>query len=152
MMNRSFTTLVAVPSLLLSLGVAGTGCSSKGNGGGTLDSGSGALSDDGTCVTLTATSASDLACASDDDCMVAWTGTVCSCGCYCGGAAMNTAAQAREQSAIESLAPTANCTTPSCLCPGVYGSRCVAHQCTLCGNPAFEGVDGGPPSCAEDAG
>jgi hypothetical protein len=125
--------LAALPLALVALGaatVAGdttTGCSH--------------------CKTLPALSASDLSCNSDDDCAVVWSGTIC-CGCNCADTAANAATQARLQSELSS---ELNCGT-TCDCPGTVGARCFAHQCTLCGNPAFGPIPGQPAECSEDAG
>lgn len=98
------------------------------------------------CVTLPRHTGSDLACDSDNDCTATWSGTVC-CGCHCGNAPANTAAQARDQATLSSALN--DCTQPTCGCPAFYVARCFAHQCTLCGTALSGPFPGQPAACDE---
>jgi hypothetical protein len=99
------------------------------------------------CKTLPALSPSDLACNSNEDCATVWSGTIC-CGCNCPDTAANTATQARLQSELSSELSCGK----TCECPATVIARCIAHQCTLCGNPAFGPMSGSPAECDQDGG
>jgi hypothetical protein len=130
-----------VPLLFTALALLVPACSSSDKEGG------------GSCTTLPALTASELSCDTDQDCQPVWSGTYCSCGCYCAdGAAANAAGYARIASIIASLPADWNCSVPRCSCPALETARCIAHQCTACGNPAIGPLSGQPAACTADAG
>jgi hypothetical protein len=43
-----------------------------------------------------------------------------------------------------------SCSSPACECPAVSVPRCIAHRCTLCGNPEFAAYPS--TACDEDSG
>jgi hypothetical protein len=103
------------------------------------------------CVDFPAPSQGDLSCDTDEDCTLVPSGTECACDCNCGGVAANQAFLTK----LTTPPPFANtsCSRGSgCGCPAQYLSRCIAGQCTLCGNPTFGPIAGQPAACNDDAG
>jgi hypothetical protein len=92
--------------------------------------------------------ASDLACGSDQDCVLIRSGDVCPGDCGCGDSAVNTAAANRYQSEAASVA------SADCPCPFSGEPRCLGGSCTLCastpGQPA--GCDDSGVITVEDSG
>jgi hypothetical protein len=97
------------------------------------------------CIDLIVTPA-DLACTTDDDCMLGVAGMLCSIPCGCNSTALNQTAAATFASEISSsnLPPPNGCPGG---CPDFGQPRCLGSQCVLCG---FGGNN--PPGCNEDAG
>lgn len=86
--------------------------------------------DGASCVDIEVTSA-DLTCSTDDDCVRATIGVICSASCCPGGAPVNKAAAARIASEIEGAH-----FPPPMGCPGGCGAfgaeHCVEGVCTIC--------------------
>jgi hypothetical protein len=99
------------------------------------------------CVNVTI-SAADLACSNDNDCVSGESGDICNGDCYCGGTAMNKAAEQRATAETSSIA------FGTCHCP-LYGTpACRGGQCVLCGIDGCTdgGIEAGTGEGGEEGG
>lgn len=129
----SHTLFVLSTSLALAAGFLGA-CGGKqlggpGDGGSFGEGGVFTEPDGATCIDIVAASF-DQSCNQDSDCISITSGVLCSRDCLCGGGTINKSGEARYQSELDQLPPSAII----CDCVLSVAPRCVGGTCSLCSN------------------